>query len=83
MGPGVDSGGDFGSNKNQHHCTIIARLGFGSILEVILDPKIDNLGYRFCDHFCEVFCVAVGAFWNRFWRFFGVQRVIKSKNIEM
>ena len=56
---------------------------FGSILEVILEAKIDNLGYRFCDHFREALFVAIGAFWNRFWSPFGVQRVTKSGNIEM
>ena len=56
---------------------------FGSILGVILETKIDNLGYRFCDHFREALFVAIGAFWSRFWSPFGVQRVTKSRNIEM
>ena len=56
---------------------------FGLHLGVILDTKIDKFGYRFCDTFCDVFFVAVGAFWNRFWSHFGVQRVTKSGNSEI
>ena len=50
---------------------------------VILEPKIDNLWYRFCDHFREALFVAIGAFWNPFWSPFGIQRVTNSRNIEM
>ena len=47
---------------------------FGLHFAVISGSKIDKFGYRFCDTFYDVFFVAVGAFWNRLWSHFGVQK---------
>ena len=69
MGPGVDSGGDFGSNKNQHHCMIIAGSVLAPFWRSFWSPKSIIWGIDFVIIFVKCFLLLLERFGHDFGAF--------------